>query len=105
MEKQEILEQKTLPMIAMRGLVLFPNMILHFDVGRKKSMAALEEVMKGDRQVFLTSQKNIEEEEISTNKLHKIGVVAEVRQVLKTDDGTMRILVEGKYRAKLLEIV
>ncbi len=105
MEEEKILEQKTLPMIAMRGLVLFPNMILHFDVGRKKSMAALEEAMKGERRVFLTSQKNIEEEEISTDKLHKVGVVAEVRQVLKTDDGTMRILVEGKYRAKLLEIV
>ncbi len=105
MEEKENLEQKTLPMIAMRGLVLFPNMILHFDVGRKKSVAALEEAMKGDRTVFLTSQKNVEEEEIVPEKLHKVGVVAEVRQVLKTEGSTVRILVEGKYRAKLTEIV
>ena len=105
MEEKENLEQKTLPMIAMRGLVLFPNMILHFDVGRKKSVAALEEAMKGDRTVFLTSQKNVEEEEIVPEKLHKVGVVAEVRQVLKTEGSTVRILVEGKYRVKLTEIV
>ena len=92
-------------MIAMRGLVLFPNMILHFDVGRKKSVAALEEAMKGDRTVFLTSQKNVEEEEIVPEKLHKVGVVAEVRQVLKTEGSTVRILVEGKYRAKLTGVV
>lgn len=105
MEEKDNLEQKTLPMIAMRGLVLFPNMILHFDVGRKKSVAALEEAMNGERKVFLTSQKNVEEEEIIPEKLHKVGVVAEVRQVLKTEGSTVRVLVEGKYRAKLTEVV
>ena len=55
--EKEITETKRMPMIAMRGIVLFPNMILHFDVGRKKSIAALEEVMKGDRTVFLSAQK------------------------------------------------
>lgn len=105
MEEKDNLEQKTLPMIAMRGLVLFPNMILHFDVGRKKSVAALEEAMNGERKVFLTSQKNVEEEEIVPEKLHKVGVVAEVRQVLKTEGSTVRVLVEGKYRAKLTEVV
>lgn len=105
MEEKDNLEQKTLPMIAMRGLVLFPNMILHFDVGRKKSVAALEEAMNGERKVFLTSQKNVEEEEIVPEKLHKVGVVAEVRQVLKTEGSTVRVLVEGKYRAKLTKVV
>ena len=103
--EKEITETKRMPMIAMRGIVLFPNMILHFDVGRKKSIAALEEVMKGDRTVFLSAQKNIEDDEIDANGVNKVGVVAEVRQVLKTDDETIRILVEGKYRAKLVNVI
>ncbi len=103
--ENEILETKILPMIAMRGIVLFPNMILHFDVGRKKSIAALEEVMKGDRTVFLSAQKNIEEDEIDAKGVNKVGVVAEVRQVLKSDEDTVRVLVEGKYRAKLVDVV
>ena len=103
--EKEILETKTLPMIAMRGIVLFPNMILHFDVGRKKSIAALEEVMKGDRTVFLSAQKNIEDDEIDASGINKVGVVAEIRQMLKTDEETMRILVEGKYRAKLVDVI
>lgn len=92
-------------MIALRGIVLFPSMILNFDVGRKKSIAALEEVMKGSRTVFLSAQKNIEEDEITPDNINKIGVVAEVRQVLKGSDNTMRVIVEGKYRAKIVEIV
>ena len=103
-EKRE-LEIITMPMIAMRGIVLFPNMILHFDVGRKKSIAALEEAMKGNRTIFLVAQKNIEEDEIKTDNINKVGVVAEVRQVLKNNGGTTRILVEGKYRAKLVDIL
>ncbi|MBQ5322482.1 MAG: LON peptidase substrate-binding domain-containing protein, partial [Oscillospiraceae bacterium] len=103
-EKRE-LEIITMPMIAMRGIVLFPNMILHFDVGRKKSIAALEEAMKGNRTIFLVAQKNIEEDEIKPDNINKVGVVAEVRQVLKNNGGTTRILVEGKYRAKLVDIL
>lgn len=91
-------------MIAMRGIVIFPSTILHFDVGRKKSIAALEEAMKGNRTVFLVSQKNIEDEELTPEQINKIGVVAEVRQVLKTNDETIRVLVEGKYRAKIISV-
>ena len=103
-EKRE-LETVTMPMIAMRGIVLFPSMILHFDVGRKKSIAALEEAMKSNRTIFLASQKNIEEDEISIGNINKVGVVAEVRQVIKNNGGTTRILVEGKYRAKLVDVI
>ena len=92
-------------MIALRGIVLFPSMILNFDVGRKKSIAALDEVMKGNRTVFLSAQKNVEEDEILADNVNKVGVVAEVRQVLKGSDNTMRVIVEGKYRAKIVEIV
>ncbi|MBQ7874245.1 MAG: endopeptidase La [Oscillospiraceae bacterium] len=103
-EKKEY-EMIAMPMIAMRGIVLFPNMILHFDVGRRKSIAAVEEVMKGNRTIFLASQINVEEDEIKTENINKIGVVAEVRQVLKSKGDTIRVLVEGKYRAKLLDVV
>lgn len=103
-EKKAPAEIINMPMIAMRGIVLFPNMLLHFDVGRKKSIAALEEAMKGSRTIFLASQINVEEDEIKLDNVNKIGVVAEVRQVLKNNGGTTRILVEGKYRAKLVEI-
>ena len=98
-EKKQQTEIVTMPMIAMRGIVLFPNMILHFDVGRKKSIAALEEAMKGNREVFLASQINIEEDEIKLDNVNKVGVVAEIRQIIKNNGGTTRILVEGKYRA------
>ena len=103
-DKKE-LEVLTMPMIAMRGIVLFPSMILHFDVGRKKSIAALEEAMKGNRTIFLAAQKNVEEDEITVGNINKIGVVAEVRQVIKNNGGTTRILVEGKYRAKLVDVI
>ena len=103
-DKKE-LEVLTMPMIAMRGIVLFPSMILHFDVGRKKSIAALEEAMKGNRTIFLAAQKNVEEDEITVGNIYKIGVVAEVRQVIKNNGGTTRILVEGKYRAKLVDVI
>ena len=102
--EEENLGIKTIPMIAMRGIVLFPKMVLHFDVGRKQSVAALDEVMKGNRLLFLSSQKKIEETDIKESNIYKVGIVAEVRQVYKTDSGTMRVLVEGKYRAKLLRI-
>ena len=104
-EKKQPAEIITMPMIAMRGIVLFPNMILHFDVGRKKSIAALEEAMKGNREVFLASQINVEEDDIKLDNVNKVGVVAEIRQVLKNNGGTTRILVEGKYRAKLVDII
>ncbi len=103
-EKRE-LRREVMPMIAMRGIVLFPNMVLHFDVGRKKSIAAIEEAMNnGNRTVFLATQMDVEEEEIKTENINKVGVVAEIRQVLKSPGDTTRILVEGKYRAKLLEV-
>ena len=94
-----------MPMIAMRGIVLFPKVVLHFDVGRKKSVAALSDAMKKDRLVFLSAQKDIKDEELQPNKIYDVGVVAEVRQVIKTGNDVMRILVEGKYRARLIEMV
>jgi len=92
-----------LPMIALRGLVLFPKMVLHFDVGRKKSVMALNDAMKKNQLVFLAAQKDIKDDDLTIDQIYSVGVVAEVRQVLKVSGETMRVLVEGKYRAKLIE--
>ncbi len=94
-----------MPMIAMRGIVLFPKVVLHFDVGRKKSIAALNDAMKKDQLVFLSAQRDIKDEDLKPGQMYDVGVVAEVRQVIKTGNDVMRILVEGKYRARLIEMV
>jgi len=95
-----------MPIVALRGLVIFPEMRLHFDVGRSKSVAALRAAMAGNQEVFLVTQKDIIDDDPDTNELYKIGVVASVKQVLKlqgTDN--VRVAVEGIYRAKISEIV
>ncbi|MFA9381758.1 MAG: LON peptidase substrate-binding domain-containing protein, partial [Acetanaerobacterium sp.] len=94
-----------LPMLALRGLVVYPNMVLHFDVGRKKSVLALNEAMGDNQLVFLVAQKDIREDEPKDYDLYSVGVVAEVRQILKMPGDSLRVLVEGLYRAKMLDIV
>lgn len=90
----------TMPALAMRGLVIFPKMILHFDVGRDYSVNAVKEAADGDRRIFLVAQKDSLVSDPVGSDVYKIGVVAEIRQTLKTPDGTTRVLVEGIYRAK-----
>ncbi|MGN1481425.1 endopeptidase La [Porcipelethomonas sp.] len=94
-----------LPAVAMRGLVCFPRFVMHFDVAREISIKAVETALKNDRLVFLTAQKDIYTEEPGDEDLYRIGVVAEIRQTLKTPDNIMRVLVEGLYRAKIKETV
>lgn len=89
-------------MIPLRGLTLFPRVTLHFDVGRPRSIAALNAAMQSDQFVFLTAQKDVRVEEPVQKDVYAIGVVAEIRQVLKLPDGNLRVLVEGKYRARAL---
>ncbi|MEG1874819.1 MAG: endopeptidase La [Angelakisella sp.] len=94
-----------LPVLPLRGLVLFPSMILHFDVAREKSMLALNEAMsKYDRQIFMITQQEIETDEPAVSDLYKVGVVAEVRQVVRAQGESLRVVVEGKYRAKLTRL-
>lgn len=110
-QKTEILnipdatEPAKMPVLVLRGLVLFPEMVLHFDVGREKSLMALNEVMSASRQIFMVSQKDLNEEEPKANSIYKVGVVAQVKQIIKSQSGTWRVLVEGMYRAKLQEVV
>lgn len=93
-----------LPLLAMRGMVLFPQMVLHFDVGREKSMFALNEAMSNNRLIFLTAQKDIRDEDPAEEDIYTIGVVAEIKQIIKSQRH-LRVLVEGRYRAKLLQMV
>ena len=90
-----------MPAVALRGLVCLPDMILHFDVSRKKSIAALEAAMVKDQMVFLVAQKDVEQENPDIEDLFKIGIIAEVKQVIKLQNNIVRILVEGKERAEL----
>lgn len=95
----------TLPAIAMRGLVTFPKMIMHFDVSRVMSVKAIEMALKADRKIFIVTQKDAHLENPQEKDLYKIGVIAEVRQTLKTPDNVLRVLIEGVQRAKINSIV
>ena len=93
-----------LPVVALRGLVVFPNNVVHFEVGRAKSIAAIEAAMHGNSSVFLVAQKEMDVEEPGLRDLYTYGVVAEIRQVLRVSEDLVKVLVEGKYRARLLEL-
>ena len=91
-----------LPAIALRGLVVFPNNLVHFEVGRAKSIAAVEWAMANNSNVFLVTQKEMGTDEPAAEDLYAYGVVAEVKQVLRVSDELVKVLVEGKTRAKML---
>ena len=93
-----------LPAIALRGLVVFPNNIIHFEVGRAKSIAAIEAAMHGNSSIFLVAQKETDTEEPTAADLYAYGVIAEIKQVLRVSDELVKVLVEGKTRAKLLSL-
>ena len=93
-----------LPAIALRGLVVFPNNIVHFEVGRAKSIAAIEAAMHANSSVFLVAQKEMDVEEPTMPDLYGYGVIAEIKQVLRVSDDLVKVLVEGKTRARLLEL-
>lgn len=92
-----------LPLIPLRGITIFPNMIIHFDIGREKSIASLEEAMLKDSKIFLVTQKD-PEVELPTSKedMYSIGTICNVKQILKLPKDTTRVLVEGIERACLL---
>lgn len=96
-------EKKKLPLLPLRGIAVFPYMIIHLDVGRENSIGSLEAAMVDNRLVMLTAQKDAEIDEPSRDDLYDIGTVAEIRQLLKMPGGTIRVLVEGQYRARILD--
>ena len=93
-----------LPILALRGLAVFPDQTVHFDVGRVKSMRALEACMKQDQHILLIPQKDILVDDPKLIDLHSVGVIAHVKQVLKAQGENLRILVTGLNRAKIVEV-
>lgn len=91
----------TLPVIALRGMTILPGMVVHFDVSRQKSVNALEQAMVLDQRIFLITQRNPEEENPSLDDLYKVGVVAQIKQLIRMQNNVIRVLVEGQARAAL----
>ena len=89
------------PVLPLRDIVVFPYMIVPLFVGREKSIAALEEVMRTDKQILLVAQKNASDDEPSTDGIYAMGTLASVLQLLKLPDGTVKVLVEGTVRAAI----
>lgn len=93
-----------LPVLALRGLAIFPDQTVHFDVGRVKSALALEYAMKHDKRLLLVPQKNILDDDPGLSGLFPIGTVVKVKQILKSQNENIRVLVEGIHRARILEL-
>ena len=89
------------PVLPLRDIVVFPHMIVPLFVGREKSVRALEAVMKDDKQILLASQKDASEDEPKAAGIYRVGVLANVLQLLKLPDGTVKVLVEGKGRVRI----
>ncbi|WP_352420174.1 endopeptidase La [Proteiniborus sp.] len=106
MEKQNYkVEKRNIPLIPLRGLSIFPYMVVHFDVGRDKSINALEEAMVNDSLIFLTAQKEADIDVPSTDDFYHVGTVCKIKQLLKLPGDNIRVLVEGINRAKVTEII
>jgi len=97
--------KKNIPLIPLRGLSILPYEVIHFDVGREKSIRALEEAMINEQLIFLITQKDVKIEDPQIEDLYDFGVVCRVKQMLKLPGDAIRVLVEGKYRARVNEII
>lgn len=97
-------ETRSLPMVALRGLTIMPEMIVHFDVSRERSIAAIQQAMVEEQEIFLVAQKSIETENPGQDDVYETGTVASVKQLIKLSKKVVRILVEGKNRAVLKKI-
>ncbi len=100
----ETLEHKVMPLIPLRGLSVFPHMVLHFDVGREKSIKALEQAMLTDQLIFLTTQKDMDVDLPTVDDYYAVGTLAKIKQMLKLPGDAIRVLVEGLARAKIVSI-
>lgn len=96
-------EKKILPLIPLRGITLFPHMVIHFDVGREKSILALEDAMLYDEGIFLCTQKDAKLEEPEDEEIYEVGTICSIKQILKLPGDTVRVLVEGEYRGKRIK--
>ena len=97
----DIPQTQIFPVLPLRDIVVFPHMIVPLFVGRDKSVRALEDVMKDDKQILLVAQKNANQDDPSEEDIHRVGTIASVLQLLKLPDGTVKVLVEGVERARI----
>ena len=97
-------EMTSIPMIALRGLSVLPEMVISFDVSRTRSIEAVQEAMSGDEQIYLLTQKNIDAEEPGEDDLYRIGTLAKIKQVIKMPKQILRVVVSGEKRAELKEL-
>lgn len=91
----------TIPAIALRGMTILPGIVAHFDVSRERSIKAVEVAMMGGQELFLVTQKNIESDDPQMDEMYQVGIIAKIKQVIKMQNGVVRILVEGEGRASL----
>ncbi len=101
----DIAKTVTYPVLPLRDIVVFPHMIVPLFVGREKSVKALEDVMKDDKQILLVAQKNASQDDPAQDDIHLVGTVGTVLQLLKLPDGTVKVLVEGGHRARIVKFV
>ena len=97
-------ERMSLPMVALRGMTILPEMVVHFDVSRERSIAAVQEAMVEGQKVFLTAQKSLDTENPGMEDVYEIGTVATVRQIIKLPRQILRVLISGETRGRLKEI-
>jgi ATP-dependent Lon protease len=94
---------RRIPMLPLRDIIIFPQMVIPLFVGREKSIAAIEAVMKGDKEIFLSAQKDAKVNDPAPEGIYDVGTIGQVLQTLRLPDGTVKILVEGKRRARILQ--
>lgn len=94
-------EERLIPLLPLRGLLVFPYMVIHLDVGREKSINAIDEAMLHDREIFLVTQREAQTDEPREGDLYQVGTIAEIKQLLKLPGGTFRVLVEGLRRGRI----
>lgn len=98
-------EKKILPLIPLRGMSIFPHMVIHFDVGREKSINALEKAMVDDSLILLCAQKDAKTEDPEIEDFYHVGTIAKIKQMLKLPGGSIRVLVEGINRGRVVNII
>ena len=98
-------KKKKMQLMPLRGVIVFPHMVIHLDVGREKSIKALEKAMVGDSNIFLVSQRDAQTDEPEVGDLYKVGTISKVKQMIKLPGGNFRVLVEGVQRAKLNKLI
>ena len=97
-------ERKSLPMVALRGMTIMPEMVVHFDVSRQRSIAAIQEAMTEEQKIFLTAQKSIDTDDPGIDDVYEIGTVGTIKQIIKLPKHIVRVLVAGETRGRLKEI-